>query len=847
MASFTEQAILKLIDQTSRPADKANAALKRLFATANKLDRKNVNIRVRTTGAQNAAQQLQALVRASGQQYVVRVDSSQIQRALRQANALRAAMGGMPGSRPNPMAPAGGSGGGGRTPNNMFAWRNQDNNWQAAGRIIARSFVAVAGVELATVMRRALGTAGAGVIDIDRARRVADASGVNVNALEEASLEAAGKTKGVSAAEIMSASTEQAAALGIQLKRGEVTQQQYNERLKALTLRAAETAQILGSARDVFKGGAEDARQVEKAVNLTNAGADPEKQKNFTDAILNAAIASGGDVRGDDVKRTLQQYGSAFAASLSPKGIARLALIRDEGGKQSTAEMRQLGQDLIRGSLKAADKELQTKAGLRDKEGRTTLSKKDLEDPVNLVVERLKPLAKAAGVDLDDTIALQDYFDNVVGLSTSGAKAAARITQASEQYQRELEKFESTDARKLLNPTVAAQIAEGKASYQDAVGQATKRYMDYINKLIGLPGDFFTSLSQGKLPGGIAAPAGVQAAAGGALALGAVAGPALADLFTPLNTSATALTGSAGALTLAAQRLGAAGSLPGGAGAGAAGAAGAAGGFLARIRAGLGLGLAAYLTSELEDAANKNVRPVADRIVDAIAEKVGVAKPKETEESKLRREAMEKGGITGLYEQTVLTYQSIRDLITGERKSQSAASEAGRREEGAVPGAFDTARIAAEKELAGLVAERAAKVSDIARLQQEIAKAEARSKETGLFDPNAERKKGELGQAQTEVMSLNERIAKFEEGQKQLQAQTRAAFEEGSSAARANIAAGLAEGGTQLGSTAGDALVSRGGTLGAIIANAIAERVSNLQVTATIANQPNVGTNQTRE
>lgn len=50
MAAFTESAILRLIDGTSGPAKKMNAELNKLFATANKLDRKHIKIHVSLTG-----------------------------------------------------------------------------------------------------------------------------------------------------------------------------------------------------------------------------------------------------------------------------------------------------------------------------------------------------------------------------------------------------------------------------------------------------------------------------------------------------------------------------------------------------------------------------------------------------------------------------------------------------------------------------------------------------------------------------------------------------------------------------------------------------------------------------
>ena len=64
MATFVEQAVLKLTDQTSAPANKINASLNRLFATANKLKKIDVRINVRATGIDKIEAQFRTATRA---------------------------------------------------------------------------------------------------------------------------------------------------------------------------------------------------------------------------------------------------------------------------------------------------------------------------------------------------------------------------------------------------------------------------------------------------------------------------------------------------------------------------------------------------------------------------------------------------------------------------------------------------------------------------------------------------------------------------------------------------------------------------------------------------------------
>ncbi len=65
MATFVEQAVLRLTDQTSAPANKINESLNRLFTTANRLKRLDINLRVRTTGLDRATSQFRAATRSA--------------------------------------------------------------------------------------------------------------------------------------------------------------------------------------------------------------------------------------------------------------------------------------------------------------------------------------------------------------------------------------------------------------------------------------------------------------------------------------------------------------------------------------------------------------------------------------------------------------------------------------------------------------------------------------------------------------------------------------------------------------------------------------------------------------
>src|SRR5262245_15256803 len=95
MASFVEQATLRVNDQSSAAIRKINAELRQMQALANSLRNIRINIRINTGQLQAANQQLNALAhnlrQASRIQITPQVNTAGLQRAQRQLSALRTA------------------------------------------------------------------------------------------------------------------------------------------------------------------------------------------------------------------------------------------------------------------------------------------------------------------------------------------------------------------------------------------------------------------------------------------------------------------------------------------------------------------------------------------------------------------------------------------------------------------------------------------------------------------------------------------------------------------------------------------------------------------------------------
>ncbi|MFC7396524.1 hypothetical protein ACFQU1_04885 [Chelatococcus sp. GCM10030263] len=238
-SNFVETATLRLVDDTSAKARRINSELRRLFTTANRFRAVEVKIQ----GLQQASQQVRRLTRdleklsaaargRSGRSLVPTVTARSVAGIDQLNTALRhlAAVSAMPRVRfptvsqtqitrlqaftsaltqyahvatslPNvqllapPRMPRSGSAGrpSGLPPRfplaptqaqqNIFWGNRQDSNWAAAGRIMARSFVAAVGVNLHQAVSAAGRSGREGITSLDTALAVARASGVDAGCL----------------------------------------------------------------------------------------------------------------------------------------------------------------------------------------------------------------------------------------------------------------------------------------------------------------------------------------------------------------------------------------------------------------------------------------------------------------------------------------------------------------------------------------------------------------------------------------------------------------------------------------------------------------------------------------
>ncbi|RWO89553.1 hypothetical protein [Mesorhizobium sp.] len=562
MASFIERATLLVNDQSSKPLRNINNELKSLFATASKLRSMKLNLAVKETGAKAASANLKKLVadanKLKATKTELRVGAGNLAAAERRVTALQHQLRNLNGAvnvTGIPNIPRGGGGngvGGGGRSNNVFFGTRNDGNMLAAGRLMARGFMAGIGARFGIAAVEGVGrTAGRGVLGIDDARALAGMSGINVADSEAAATKAAAGTKGISIADIMSAIVEQQGQLEGRLKAGTITQKEYADQLNATAAQVARSSQIYGQLAGSFEKGAEEARQQQKALDLLGKNT-PAERAATGEAMLKGQIAAGGDVTAADTKRKLQQLGPVLAKSLTDRGLQILIAGIDEGGAQAAAEMRSGMRDLTRGDLNKKDKAAQLAAGLRTERGKSTLTQEQIGDPFTVAQDVLIPKLKALGVNLDSVTDVSAALDNQLGFTTKGTQLYANIISNLAQKQLEISRTQSANPQAAIDKaSLRANLAEINASLQDAIGKAVTSTgaLAAMKATSDAAGGAITDLTSGKVP-----TAGGAAALGGAAVLAAVTALTTADRpdVAALGGAALALDGSAAALTAAA-------------------------------------------------------------------------------------------------------------------------------------------------------------------------------------------------------------------------------------------------------------------------------------------------------
>lgn len=641
MADFVESATLKVIDQSSKPIAKINAAIRKLAKEAAKLNNikvqldtknaqrnvdalgkaikalpksKQVAVAVKATGVAQAQRQLASL--SKPRTVRVAVQTGGIQAAQRQLAALtklrmvnitarlnstvQQQLAKLPRNQNinlNFVTRGGGVNNAGKSMARAFLDTLHGGN---AGATIARGFLAAIGGNLNQLVTRAGATAANAPLNKEDARQRLVAAGLDpavINFMEQQSSELSGRFQGVTETAILEAGREAAGRIT------DVESPEGQARFAAVLERIARNTQITAALTGKgIEDGGNQARLIEGVIQQVGATNDPARAEQISTAILRGLQASGGDLTAADAKRLAQQL-SVARGGLGEQTLQQLLLVRDEGGMRSTGDFRQFFQDLVRGNLNKNDRIAQTESGLRDAQGRSTIAESVRQDFLGTLGREIIPRLEKLGVDLTDRTAIANALDTELGLSSQAGigfvtDAVAGFKQALEENARASRARPETF---IDSPTTRQRAQAVNAQFQNVADQALGGVLPVVSEGLNQLAQGLSALNRGETGPGTLAAIGigaVSAGVGAGLSGLATATPAERSLLLAgvgLSTSAAALTAAAGALTGAAGVQAGAGAL--GAAGGAAGAA--AGGlrkWLPRLLKGggfAGLGLAA--------------------------------------------------------------------------------------------------------------------------------------------------------------------------------------------------------------------------------------------------------------
>lgn len=233
------------------------------------------------------------------------------------------------------------------------------------------------------------------------------------------------------------------------------------------------------------------------------------------------------------------------------------------------------------------------------------------------VNEKLMPAAVKAGVDLNDPTQISKFASAITSDRTA-INAVSTILVRYNDLMRQIDNALGNDlttekTRGIANESLLVGLQELQSGFSNIIAEVTNSFRSVLLPAMDATATAFNSLASFIAgPDGEGSPGralGVAAGAGvGVLGAGAIGRSILSSLFNPLNQSAAALNGAAAALTAAATRLGGAGVVGGAGAAGAAaGGAGMASFFPAFIRVLGAAGLFGLVQGQLEAQRNRVV------------------------------------------------------------------------------------------------------------------------------------------------------------------------------------------------------------------------------------------------
>lgn len=476
MASFVESATLVVNDKSSAKINKINAELRKLFKTAQSLKKMKVDLGLNARGAaqaqrniRNLQKGLTNLQRSGRRQITVRANVSQAQRAINQLQRQAQRTINMR-IRAQTQGPHG--------PGNLGAGL-RGVNWHGFGRQMGFGFQASVGNFIGQQVGHLIGAAGKATMDSEGARIRVEQAGftkTETAMFTELSRKVQGKYEQIPAADVLNASVEQLRAITAEGARAGWSTAELAVQYEAAMERIAKNSQIMAITYKDTAQGAESARQLERFSQILGSDVDDAEIQRYQEAAMRAVIGSGGEISIEEAVRSIQQITPQIAKTMSTQAITDLLMIREQGGRSSTAEWRMAIQELFRSTVNPDDLKQQIQAGLRDKSGayKPEVVKAAGGNLIDFVSSTIMPILEKQGIADADSIEIGAYLDEFVGFSTSAARAyadiATNLRSGNVERQREAAAKSNLDPF-LANGTFAAAMRELSASFSTATAR----------------------------------------------------------------------------------------------------------------------------------------------------------------------------------------------------------------------------------------------------------------------------------------------------------------------------------------------------------------------------------------
>lgn len=408
MASFIEQATLRVIDQASAPIGKIDGALRRLDKLATGFGSKIISVTVRASNLSQTARDVGTLQRALnriGTAPATNLSSivSGLGQVTQAANAATAAIRGMnqasraAGASAGPAFRSAGraaanNGWFGRFPENIGPIAARYAGWNAVstGHNIVRS--SGRGIVDAATERTALAMTGVAVPP-ELLKGKSDAEARAISRSYEAAVKEGVLFGAVNAASKYKTLTE---AGMIDVGRTAIPNMKDPTQIASMMETFGETAAALSLVyRDAEKG-MEGARQGYRALDQMGVAGDPAKLDSMMKAWATGIFASGRDVSAIQMAQTVSRLGGA-KMGLSEDAFARLIMLQDEARGQTANLVRTFQNDMVRPDKSDKMMDRAIASGVRDRAGHAKFGEELQADPQMYILNRIKPLAEKFG------------------------------------------------------------------------------------------------------------------------------------------------------------------------------------------------------------------------------------------------------------------------------------------------------------------------------------------------------------------------------------------------------------------------------------------------------------------